>query len=150
MGNHLEYDLYGDEDSKMLVKDEIEQDLEKSNLNVFRVVTLFESDYREVKTIYGTKGALDDLRNRGISPQIYNSMFIGEVEIVFKDFSEIESIYESDMFYAIGTLEQAAAFKRLSSEVISKTYSVKELKAKSGSEASIYATLALVWGIAFS
>lgn len=148
-GITFEYGIYGDENSNTLVKNEIAQALEENDFNVFRVITRYESDYREVKTVYGTQGALDDLRTRGICPQTYNSMFIGEVEIIFKDFSEIENIYESDMFYVVGTLAQAAAFKNISAEDIGKSYTVKDLKALSGSEEGIYATLALVWGIVF-
>lgn len=148
-GITFEYGLYGDENSNTLVKDEIAQALEKNDFDVFRVITRYESDYREVKTVYGTQDALDDLRRRGICPQTYNSMFIGEIEIIFKDFSEIENIYESDMFYVVGTLEQAAAFKNISAEDISKSYEVKDVKSLSGSEDGVYATLALVWGIVF-
>ena len=96
-GITFEYGLYGQEGSEKLVKEEIAKALEENDLDVFFVDTKYISEYKEVKTVYGTQGALSDLRRRGISPQTYESMFIGEVEIVFKDFSEIEDIYESEI-----------------------------------------------------
>lgn len=144
----FEYGLYGQEGSETLVKEKIATALEENDLDVFFVDTKFVSDIKEVKTIYGTQGALSDLRRRGISPKTYETLFIGEVEIVFKDFLELEDIYESDQFHIVGTLEQVAKFKNATVKDL-EYYEVKDLKEESGSERSVYTTLAFVWGMAF-
>jgi hypothetical protein len=149
-GITFEYDLYGQPDTRSLVREKIQDALTESSLDVFRVDTQYLSDYKEVKTIYGTLGALEALSRRGIVPQTYNSSFIGEVEIIFRDFSEIENIYESDMFYIVGTLERAAVFKNVSAAEAGAYYGVKDVRTVlSGSESGIYATLAFAWGAVF-
>ncbi|MDR1158170.1 MAG: hypothetical protein LBK75_07680 [Oscillospiraceae bacterium] len=148
-GMTFEYELYGQKGSTALTKDKIASALEENTFDVFRIDTRYLSDFKEEKIIYGTRGALEELRRRGIVPQVYKSMFIGEVEIIFKDFSEIENIYESDVFYYIGTLEQAASFKNITASELAEYYQVKELKVVNGSESGVYATLILVWGTAF-
>jgi hypothetical protein len=149
-GITFEYDLYGRAKTATLVRDKIELALAESGLDVFRVETRYLSDKKEVRTVYGTQGALSELRGRGISPKTYQSSFIGEIDIVFKEFSEIENIYESDMFYIVGTLEQVAAFKGISDADALNYFGVKDIKTDlSGSESGVYATLAFVWGIVF-
>jgi hypothetical protein len=149
-GITFEYDLYGKENSRNLVRDKIEQKLVESDLDVFRVDTKYISDRDEIKIIYGTPGALENLIAKGIDTKTYESSIIGNVTIELKDFSEIEDIYESDMFYIVGSLDKAARFKSVSLEEASAYYGVKDIKSVlSGSEKGVYATLALVWGIAF-
>jgi hypothetical protein len=149
-GITFEYALYGLPDTRSLIKEKVQAALAESDLDVFRVDTQYLSDYKETKTIYGTQGALAELRRCGVAPQTYDSSFIGEVDIKFKSFSEIENIYESDMFYIVGTLERAAAFKNVTAADAGAYYGVKDIKTVlSGSESGVYATLAFVWGAVF-
>jgi hypothetical protein len=149
-GITFEYDLYGRANTGTLVRDKIERALAESGLDVFRVETKYLSDKKEVRTVYGTRGALNELRGRGVRPHTYQSSFIGEIDVVFKEFSEIENIYESDMFYIVGTLAQAAAFKGISDADALDHFGVKDIRTDlSGSESGVYATLAFVWGIVF-
>lgn len=147
MGITFEYELYGDKDTEYLAKDELEAALYASNFDVFKVETAYESEYETVKTVYGTNNALAELKKSGIKPGIYHSIFTGDVQIVFKDFSEINNIYESDQFYFTGTYLDAARFKNVSVSELTQYYRVKDYLEKNGTTQGLYATIVLVWGI---
>lgn len=149
-GITFEYDLYGDKDTEYLAKDELEAALRESNFDVFYVETVYESEYETVKMIYGTENALAELEKSGIRPGVYHSVFLGDVQVVFKDFSEISNIYESDQFYFTGTLLDAARFKNISVSELTQYYHVKDINEKNGTTKGLYATILLVWGVVFS
>ena len=149
-GITFEYDLYGDKDTEYLAKDELETALRESNFDVFYVDTVYKSEYETVKMIYGTENALAELEKSGIKPGVYHSVFLGDVQVVFKDFSEISNIYESDRFYFTGTLLDAARFKNISVSELTQYYHVKDFNEKNGTTKGLYATNLLVWGVVFS
>ena len=149
-GITFEYDLYGDKDTEYLAKDELETALRESNFDVFYVDTVYKSEYETVKMIYGTENALAELEKSGIKPGVYHSVFLGDVQVVFKDFSEISNIYESDQFYFTGTLLDAARFKNISVSELTQYYHVKDFNEKNGTTKGLYATILLVWGVVFS
>lgn len=143
----FEYDLYGDKDTEFLAKDELETALSASDFDVFYVATVYESEHETNKIIYGTENALAELERSGIRPGVYHSVFLGDTQVIFKDFSEISNIYESDQFYFTGTLLDAARFKNISVSELTQYYHVKDFNEKNGTTKGLYATILLVWGV---
>lgn len=147
------YDTYGAADStNLLAKEVLKEDLNTYKFDVFYVDREYISDIDEKITVYGTNGALQYLRTQGILPETYQSLFIGKVEICFLPLEKLESINETDVFYYIGTIQDAVNFKNIheESENYINYYTVDELKSKSGSDDGLYATLCLIWGGVYS
>ncbi|BAK98735.1 hypothetical protein OBV_15370 [Oscillibacter valericigenes Sjm18-20] len=143
----FEYSLYGGDGADEVVKTNLQKSIQAYSFDIYCIDTEYLSDYQEIRTIYGTDGALADLYKRGIRPKTYHSIFTGNVKIVFKSFNEIEDIFDRNDFFVVGPIANAAAFKGATDA--SRFYSVDDIKDVSGSEDGIYATLFLIWGIVF-
>ncbi len=146
----FEYSIYGEKDQKQLIKNNVIKDLQDKEFDVYKVDTEYVSDYYMKKTIYGTPNAIKHLQSLGINNGKYSSMFIGNIEILFLPIEQLDHIYETDVFRFIGTYEQAAEFKNIQSFEMNNYYQVTDIKETSGSEDGVYATLYLIWGIAFA
>lgn len=144
----FEYSLYGQDGENEIVKQNLRQKLNDYSLDVYYIETRFLSDYQEIRTIYGTDGALANLSGRGIIPQEYHSFFSGDTEIVFKSFDEIHNIFDIPTFYVVGSLARAAEFKNITEK--NPYYRVDDFKGVSGSDEGLYVSLILIWGIVFS
>lgn len=140
----FEYSLYGEEGADEIVKRNLQESIQEYSFDIYCIDTVYLSDSQEIRTIYGTEGALEDLSMRGIRPKTYRSLFIGEVEIVCKPFSEIIDIFSQNCFFVVGPIANAAAFKNATDS--NRYFDVEEINEISGSEQGLYATLLLIWG----
>lgn len=143
----FEYSLYGNEESDSIIKKNLKEALQDYSLDIYCVDTEYLSEYQEVRTIYGTEGALYDLYERGIRPQEYHSIFSGDVKIIFRRFEEIENILDRNDFFVVGSIADAIAFKNATDS--NQHYDVKDIREISGSESGLYATLLVIWGSVF-
>ena len=151
-GITFSYGTYSLNDSNVLAKEKLRHDLQKYQFDIFYVEKKYPSNIREEITVYGTEGAIDHLKEQGIEEKTYHSFFIGEVQVVFRNFEEISAIREDDVFCYIGTVGDAAAFKAQTTDEVNHSdsyYSVDKIDLVSGSDDGLYVTLALVWGVAF-
>ena len=144
----LQYEIFGDDtvESAELSKEKIKQVSQEQQFDLFFLKKERISEIYEKKYIYGTDGAISKLKDKGIKEGIYHSIFIGDVEVIYKNLDSVENIYENNIFYHFGTAEQAIKFKSISEQDIDSKYSVIDFNEKSGSEKGLYATLALIWG----
>lgn len=146
----FQYSQYGAEGADRTVKKNLKADLQENGLDIFYVDTEYVSDHQEIKTVYGTEGALSALYQQGIRPKTYQSLFVGEVTIIFKGFEEIPNIFDIYSFHLVGSIEQAAAFKNATDADLNHDYEVESIHPFAGSQDGVYSTLTLVWGIVFS
>lgn len=103
--------FYQQEYSKEEMLLDLENTSEKYDLNIFIVKNKVINNYYNEISIYGTKGVLKYLNdNKIIYEKEYNSLFLGETKVIFKNLSEIEDL-SSNTFYIIGSFENAEKFK---------------------------------------
>ena len=73
----------------------------KNDVDIFMIKSQTKSAYEKEITIYGTKGALESLKNRGVKEQQVKSMFLGNVEVDIEPYENIQDIKSYSTCYLI-------------------------------------------------
>ncbi len=95
---------------KMLT--DIEEKAKAHHCLVFAVNRNLETIHSEIVSIYGMDKTEEILqKNSSIRKGKYKSIFLGQIEVEFKDFSQIPDVNEISSYYFIGKMEDARAFK---------------------------------------
>lgn len=84
----------------------------KTNVEVFTVSREVENIFSSKTTIYGTKGVESYLHhNSNIDEGEFQSIFLGNVSVEFKDLDEIEDISQMEVYQVIGEADNITEFK---------------------------------------
>lgn len=92
---------------------DIYQAAEKENVEVFTIDQKLENIFTSTKIIYGTDGVISYLsKNSNINPGKYQSIFLGNVRIQFKQLKDIDDISQFEVYYVIGDKKDIVEFKK--------------------------------------
>lgn len=120
---------------------------ENNQVDYFFIHSKIESSYLKTMTIFGTEKSFDWIRAKGIKEGNYRSLFMGKVDIKFKDIQEINHLNRYSELYFAGDDSQLNDFRAFKSELISK-YGGGFPK-KYGSDKELWANMLTVWFIVF-
>lgn len=101
---------------KNVLQEEMVEDIyntaAKTNVEVFTVSREVENIFSSKTTIYGTKGVESYLHhNSNIDEGEFQSIFLGNVSVEFKDLDEIEDISQMEVYQVIGEADNITEFK---------------------------------------
>ncbi len=150
-GSYYQSDFYFVSREKGIEEREIIEDFLNAakvhEVDFFFLDSTIISAYSKDITVFGTPNALEALQANGIAEGHYNSLFMGETGIVYKDFSEITTIEKFTNCYYIGDSSQAEAMRLFKAELIGKYGG--GLPKQFGSDRETWLNLFAVWSIIF-
>lgn len=120
---------------------------ENNQVDYFFIHSKIESSYLKTMTIYGTEKSFDWIRAKGIKEGNYRSLFMGKVDIKFKNIREITHMKRYSKIYFAGSDSQLNDFREFKIDLISK-YGGGFPK-KYGSDKELWANMLTVWFIVF-
>lgn len=134
---------------KSITEEEILEDFksasEKYHVDYFFIHSKLESSYLQTMTIYGTENSFEWIKAKGINEGNYRSLFMGRMDIKFKDIGEINHLNRYANMYFAGDDSELSNFRAFKSDLISK-YGGGFPK-KYGSDKELWTNLLTVWCI---
>ncbi|WP_041445072.1 hypothetical protein [Syntrophobotulus glycolicus] len=90
------------------------------DVDFFFLDITFISAYKKEITVFGTPNALKTLQAKGIPEGKYNSLFMGETQVKYEDFSNIKTIEKFKDCYYIGDPSHQEAMRLFKASLIGK------------------------------